>query len=390
MDSVFSFFKNNIRQYAMMIALAAIMILFEILTGGILLKPQNVTNLILQNSYVIILAIGMMLCILSGGNIDLSVGSLTAFTGALAGVLIVTLKLNFFLVVPILLVVGLLAGIFQGFWIAYIRIPPFIVTLAGFLYFRGLTLAILKGETISPFPPEFLVISSGFIPDLFGGPPSLNLFTLFIGAATAAIFVILELRKRANRQKYGFDVLPVPFLIIQITIVILIIGFLSYSLAAYKGIPVILILLAILTIIYTFVTTKTVPGRYIYAMGGNEKAARLSGINTNKVLFFTYVNMAVLTAITGIVFTARLQAAVPSAGTNFELDAIAACFIGGASATGGIGTVVGAITGAFVMGVLNNGMSILGLGSDWQLTIKGFVLLLAVAFDVMSKNRSKT
>jgi putative multiple sugar transport system permease protein len=373
----------------MMIALAAIMILFEILTGGILLMPQNVTNLILQNSYVIILAIGMMLCILSGGNIDLSVGSLTAFVGAIAGMLIVTMRVNFLLVIPILLAVGFIAGIFQGFWIAYIRIPPFIVTLAGFLYFRGLTNAILQGQTIAPFPDQFLVISSGFIPDIFGGS-SLNLFTLFVGAAAAVIYIMLELRKRANRKKYNFEVLPIPFLLIQIVVVVFIIGFLSYSLAAYKGIPVILILLALLTLVYSFVTTKTVPGRYIYAMGGNEKAAKLSGINTNKVLFFTYTNMAVLTAITGIVFTARLQAATPSAGTNFELDAIAACFIGGASATGGIGTIVGAIVGALVMGVLNNGMSIMGLGSEWQMTIKGFVLLLAVAFDVMSKNRSKS
>ncbi len=389
MQNISNIFKNNLRQYGMIIALGLIMIFFQIVTGGILLKPQNVTNLVLQNSYVIILAIGMMLCILSGGNIDLSVGSVTAFTGSIVGVLIVTQKINFLIVIPIILAVGAIIGIWQGFWIAYVRIPAFIVTLSGFLLFRGLTLAILQGQTISPFPESFLVISSGFIPDLFGNP-GLHITTMLIAAIVSAIYIILAIRKRANKKKYNFEVIPTGLFIVQLAAVVLIIGLFAYSLAAYKGIPVILILLAALTLIYSFITAKTVPGRYIYAMGGNEKAAKLSGINTNKVLFFTYINMAVLSAVTGIVFTARLQAATPTAGTNFELDAIAACFIGGASATGGIGTVAGAIIGALVMGVLNNGMSILGLGSEWQATIKGFVLLMAVAFDVVSKTRSKT
>lgn len=390
MEKIKDIFKNNFRQYAMLIALVLIMAFFQFITNGILLKPQNVTNLILQNSYVIILAIGMMLAILTGGNIDLSVGSIVAFVGAVTGMLIVVSKVNFVLAMLIGLAVGLLIGAWQGFWIAYARIPAFIVTLAGMLLFRGLTLIILKGQTISPFPKEFLLISSGFIPDMFGGfGTKMNITALAVGIIISVVYIVNELRKRAAKQRYEFEVISTPFFIAQMAVVVFVIMLVSFWLASYKGIPVILILLAVLVLVYSFITTRTVPGRYIYAMGGNEKAAKLSGINTNKVLFWVYVNMAVLAAVTGFVFTARLQAATPTAGANFELDAIAACFIGGASATGGSGTIMGAIIGALVMGVLNNGMSIMGIGSDWQMAIKGFVLLAAVAFDVMSKRKAK-
>lgn len=390
MEKIKDTFKNNIRQYAMLIALVLIMVLFQILTHGILLKPQNVTNLILQNSYVIILAIGMILCILTGGNIDLSVGSIVAFIGAIAGTLMVSMKMNVISAVVICLVVGVLIGIWQGFWIAYVRIPAFIVTLAGMLLFRGLTLVILQGQTLSPLPKSFLVISSGFINDIFSiAGVKLNITTIIIGLIASLIYIFVEIKKRMNRRKYSFKVISLPLFIVQLAVIVLVINLFFYWLAAYKGMPIILILLAVLIIVYSFITIKTVPGRYVYAMGGNEKAAKLSGINTNKVLFLVYTNMAVLSAITAFVFTARLQAATPTAGVNFELDAIAACFIGGASATGGSGTVVGAIIGALVMGVLNNGMSILGVGSDWQQAIKGFVLLMAVAFDVISKTKSK-
>lgn len=390
MDGIKSIFRNNIKQYAMLIALVLIMAFFQVITDGILLRPQNVTNLILQNSYVIILAIGMVLCILTGGNIDLSVGSIVAFVGAITGVLIVNLKVNIFLSILIALAIGIIIGIWQGFWIAYVRIPAFIVTLAGMLLFRGLTLIILKGQTISPFPKSFLVISSGFIPDVFGGLGTpLNITTLVVGLIASIIYIIFELRKRASRKKYDLEVISPLWFAAKLTVVLVVINLFAFWLASYKGIPVVLILLGILILAYSFITTRTVAGRYIYAMGGNEKAAKLSGINTNKVLFWVYVNMAVLSAITGFVFTARLQAATPTAGTNFELDAIAACFIGGASASGGSGTVIGAVIGALVMGVLNNGMSIMGVGSDWQMAIKGFVLLMAVAFDVISKKRAK-
>ncbi len=383
-------FKGNLRQYGMLFALVAIMILFEILTDGILLVPQNVTNLVLQNSYVMILAIGMMLCILSGGNIDLSVGSVVALVGSVIGVLIVTYNISMYIAVPIGLIIGLAIGIWQGFWIAYVRIPAFIVTLAGMLLFRGLTLAILQGQTISPFPDEFLVISSGFIPDFLPiAGVSLNLTALVTGIIVSIVYMFLAISKRNGRKKLGLEVKPNLIFIIQSILILVAVNLFAIWLSNYKGIPVILVLIALLIIAYSFVTTKTVPGRYIYAMGGNEKAAKLSGIDTNKVLFGAYVNMGVLAAVTGVVFTARLQAATPTAGNNFELDAIAACFIGGASATGGAGTIIGAIIGALVMGVLNNGMSILGLGSEWQMAIKGFVLLMAVAFDVISKMKSR-
>ncbi|MFL0251946.1 multiple monosaccharide ABC transporter permease [Clostridium neuense] len=389
MDKIKGIFKNNLRQYAMLLALVVIMALFQYLTHGILLKPQNVTNLILQNSYVIILAIGMVLCILTGGNIDLSVGSVVAIVGAITGTLIVTMKVSIPVAIIIGIFVGVLIGVWQGFWIAYVRIPAFIVTLAGMLLFRGLTLIVLQGKTISPFPKAFLQISGGFVPDFLGKNPNFNATTILVSVIISVVYLMLEIKKRVSKKKYGFDVLPVPFFIAQLAVILAVLNLFAFWLATYKGIPVILVILAVLIVVYSFITTKTTFGRHIYAIGGNEKAAKLSGVNTNKVLFLTYVNMGVLSAITGIVFTARLMAATPTAGNNFELDAIAACFIGGASATGGVGTVIGAIIGALVMGVLNNGMSILGVGSDWQMAIKGSVLLAAVAFDIISKNKSK-
>lgn len=390
MQHIKDVFKNNIRQYAMFIALIVITIFFQILTGGTLLLPMNITNLILQNSYVLILAIGMTLCILTGGNIDLSVGSVCAFIGAVAGTLIINMKMDAGLAIVICLLIGIAIGVWQGFWIAYLRIPAFIVTLAGMLLFRGLTIAMLKGLTLSPFPEKFLQISAGFIPDVFKGlGTSLNVTALVVGIIISIIYVIFAFKRRADERRYGFEVIAMPLFIAKIILVVAGINLFAYWLAAYKGLPIILVLIGILVFVYSFFTTKTVPGRYIYAMGGNEKAAKLSGINTNRVLFFTYVNMAFLAAVAGIVFTARLNAASPQAGMNFELDAIAACFIGGASAYGGIGTVTGSIIGALVMGVLNNGMSIIGVGSDMQMIIKGLVLLAAVAFDVLSKNKAK-
>lgn len=389
-DSIGYLFKSNIRQYGMLFALIVIMIFFQIATGGILLMPMNVTNLILQNSYVLILAIGMTLCILTGGNIDLSVGSVTAFIAAIVGTLVINLKMDVTLAIMIGLLTGVVIGIWQGFWIAYVRIPAFITTLAGMLLFRGLTNTMLKGLTLSPFPEVFQRISSGFVTDIFHGLGfGLNLMPIALSIIFSIIYIAVQLKKRADQKKNEMEMIPFPLFIAQIVLILFAINLFAYWLAAHKGIPIILIILGVLIIAYHFFTTKTVPGRYIYALGGNEKAARLSGINTNKVFFFVYLNMAVMAAIAGIAFASRTNSAFPLMGQNFELDAIAACFIGGASASGGIGTVIGAIIGALVMGVLNNGMSIMGVGSDWQLTIKGFVLLMAVAFDVYSKNKSK-
>jgi putative multiple sugar transport system permease protein len=390
MDAIKNIFKKNIRQYAMLIALVVIMIFFQIATKGILLVPMNVTNLILQNGYVFILAIGMTLTILTGGNIDLSVGSLCALIGSIAGTLIITMKMNIVLAIVVTLLVAVVIGMWQGFWIAYIRIPAFIVTLAGMLLFRGLTVTMLKGLTLAPFPESFQKLSSGFVPDIFNGfGTKLNFTAILVGIIISVLYTFMQLKNRSKKQKSDFVVASLTFFVIQIVSMLVVINLFFYWLAAYKGIPIALILIGILIIAYSIFTTKTVPGRFLYAMGGNEKAAKLSGINTNKVLFFSYVNMAILSAVAGIMFASRINSASPSAGLNFELDAIAACFIGGASAYGGVGTITGAIIGALVMGVLNNGMSILGVGSDWQMSIKGLVLLTAVAFDVISKMKSK-
>ena len=378
----------NVRQYAMLIALVAIMAFFQVTTGGVLLVPMNVTNLVLQNAYVFILAIGMTLCLVAGGHIDMSVGSLVAFVGAVCGTLIVNMKASIGLGLAAGAAIGLAFGAWQGFWIAYVRIPSFIVTLAGMLSLRGLTIYILQGLTIGPFPESYQAISAGFVADLLGSPDgTLNITAIAAGALVALLYALAAARKRASRRRSGFEVPPTAFFALQLAGVAAMLMLIAFWLALYKGLPVIFIIIAALVAAYSFFMGRTVPGRYIYAMGGNEKAAKLSGIDTNKVLFFTYVNMGALAAVAGVAFSARLNAAAPTAGDTFALDAIAACFIGGASAYGGIGTIVGSIIGALVMGVLNNGMSIMGVGSDIQQLVKGLVLLLALAFDVLSKKR---
>jgi putative multiple sugar transport system permease protein len=388
MESIKSFFRSNIRQYGMLIALVFIMLFFQVFTKGVLLVPMNVTNLVLQNAYVFILAIGMTLCILTGGNIDLSVGSVVGFIGALCGTFIVTMKMGLGCSIALALLIGLAIGVWQGFWIAYVRIPPFIVTLAGMLLFRGLTTSMLKGLTIGPFPEAFQQISSGFVPDFAGGgEDSLNATALAAGLAVAALYVLSRLRQRAARRRNGLEASPAALFAAELVVVVAVIALVAFWLASYMGLPIIFVIIGLLILAYSFFTMRTVPGRYLYAMGGNEKAARLSGIDTNKVLFFAYANMGVLSAIAGVACASRLNAASPLAGKDFELDAIASCFIGGASASGGIGTIVGAIIGALVMGVLNNGMSIMGVGSAIQQVIKGLVLLLAVGFDVVSKKK---
>lgn len=385
METLVKMFKNNIRQYGMIVALVFIMILFEILTGGLLLQPINITNLILQNSYILVLAIGMVLVIITG-HIDLSVGSVAAFVGAVSAIMMVDMQLHPVVAVIASLIVGGLIGAWQGFWVAYIRIPAFIVTLAGMLLFRGLTMIVLEGQSIAPFPAGFQKISSGFIPDF--GSSGTNLVAVLAGIVLTVIFIINELRDRKSQRKYNFDVIPNGLFILKLVLVAAVINAFTFMLASYAGLPNILVLLFVLIVIYSFVMNKTVMGRHVYALGGNEKAAALSGVKTKKVTFWVFVNMGVLAAVSGLIFAARLNAATPRAGTNFELDAIAAAFIGGASATGGIGTVFGAIIGGLVMGVLNNGMSLVGLGIDWQQGIKGLVLLAAVAFDIYNKKKT--
>ena len=387
MENLKRIFRDNIRQYSMLIALIVIMIFFQVLTDGTLMKPLNLTNLVLQNSYVVIMALGMLLVIVAG-HIDLSVGSVAAITGAIAAVLIVTFKVNLGLAIVICLMVGAAIGALQGFCIAYIKIPSFIVTLAGMLIFRGLTLVLLQGQSIGPFPSAFQALSSGFMPDIIPNFIGAHTTTLLVGVLLSAVLIFLDLRARQNQQKYKFEVVPFPFLVAKSVAVTAVIMGLCFLLASYNGLPNVLLILIALIAFYTFITTQTVIGRRIYALGGNQKAAKLSGVNTERLTFYTFVNMGVLAAFAGLIITARLNSATAKAGTGFELDAIAASFIGGASATGGIGTVIGGVIGAFIMGVLNNGMSIVGVGIDWQQAIKGSVLLLAVFFDVYNKNKS--
>jgi putative multiple sugar transport system permease protein len=386
MKTLTTLFKNNVREYGMLIALIAVMLFFQFRTDGILFKPVNITNLVLQNSYVITMALGMLLIIITGW-IDLSVGSVVAMVGALAGVMMVRYHIDWVPTLAVCLVVGAAIGAFQGFWVAYVKIPAFIVTLAGMLIFRGLTLVLLQGESVGPFPTGFQKISSGFIPDVFNFP-KFHVTTIVIGAILSVVLILLDMQARRNQQKYGFEVTPFYFFVVKNVAITAAVMWLCYLMASYKGLPNVLVLLFVLITGYAFVTSTTTIGRRIYAMGGNEKAARLSGVNTKRLLFITFVNMGILAALAGIIVAARLNSATPNAGDGMELDVIAACYIGGASASGGIGTVIGAVVGAFLVGVLNNGMSILGVGIDWQKVVKGLVLLAAVLFDVYNKAKN--
>jgi len=358
------------------------------LTKGILLKPLNISNLIQQNAYILILAIGMLLCILTIGNIDLSVGSVVGLVGALSAIFVLKLNMPVWISIVLSLMAGFVIGAWQGAWIAYIGVPAFIVTLGGQLIFRGLTMVALQGTSLAPLPTSYTFLAAGFVPDI-ANIEGINLLALLFGAVASILFIINEINKRRSKKKYNFDVPSIGAFLFKLFAITAVIMAFSYALALYRGIPTVLLIVVALVLIYTFVTDKTIPGRHIYAYGGNPKAARLSGIKTKRVLFWVYVNMGVLAALAGIVFTGRLNSATPKGGYGFELDAIAACFIGGASTTGGIGTVVGAIVGGLLMGVLNNGMSIMGVSIDWQQAIKGFVLLIAVGFDVISKIKSK-
>lgn len=370
------------------LALLAVVVFFSITTNGILLRPQNISNLIVQNGYILVLAIGMVLVIVAG-HIDLSVGSVAAFIGAVSGVFAVTWGLPWWLAIILSLAVGALVGAWQGFWIAYVGIPAFIVTLAGMLIFRGLALITLGNSNIGSFPQEYRNLGNGFInfPVQVGGQ-LIDPVTLAIGAVAIIALVVQQLRTRAGRMKYGQDVEPMPWFVGKLALFVVGIGAVTLALSSFKGIPVTLVVLAALVLTYTVVANRTTFGRHIYAIGGNRRAAELSGIKTRWVDFYLFVNMGVLAALAGLIFTARLNLAGPKAGEGFELEAISAAFIGGAAVQGGIGTVTGAIIGGFIIGVLNNGMSIMGIGIEWQQAVKGLVLLLAVAFDVYNKNRA--
>ena len=384
--SALNYLTGQLRQVGLFIALIAIIIFFQITTNGITLAPINVSNLIIQNSYILILAVGMVLVIIAG-HIDLSVGSVVAFTGAAAGVMITQWGLPWWLAAVLCLVLGAAVGAWQGFWIAYFGIPAFIVTLAGMLTFRGLTQIVLQNKQISPFPDQFRDLGSGFLPDLGGGTSFLEPLTVIIGVLSTAALVGSGIRQRMIRRRHQLVDEPLPWFAAKLTLTAAMVLFITYLLASYRGTPIVLVILGILTVGYSAVMNRSVWGRHIYAMGGNLHAAELSGINTKRTTFTVFINMGVLAALAGLVFTAQLNLASPKAGEGFELDAIAAVFIGGAAVTGGIGRVTGAIIGGLIIGILNNGMSIMGVGTEYQQLIKGLVLLAAVAFDVFNKRR---
>ena len=398
--------KAVLKSNTMLFVLVGVMILFEILiriTGhGSLFAPANVTNIIRQNAYVAILATGMLLCILTGGNIDLSVGSVVALIGALAGVFIVNWGWPIWLAVIACLILGTAIGAFHGFFIAYIHIPPFITTLAGMLLWRGVATIVLDGRPIAPFPEKYLKLFESYLPatsdatyekwgDIEIFDEWVDKYTLMITLIVTLIailaYVILEIVSRRNKIKKNYTVQSRGSFIAKLVVLSIVIFIIGQFLARDRGLPVVLILLGVIIAIYSYFTQNTVPGRYLYAIGGNEKAARLSGVNTKNVMFFAYTNMGFIAAVAALVTIARMNSAQPTAGQNYEMDAIASCFIGGASAYGGTGTVSGAVIGAIFMGVLNNGMSILGVDMNWQRAVKGSVLLAAVIFDVVSKQK---
>ncbi|WP_294301206.1 multiple monosaccharide ABC transporter permease [Pseudobutyrivibrio sp.] len=380
-----------IKKYTMVIALVVIIGIFYVGTNGTILLPQNINNLLSQNAYVFILATGMLLCILTGGNIDLSVGSVVCFIGGI-GAVMMSKGMNVWFTVLVMLLVGVAVGAWQAFWVAYVNVPPFIATLAGMYAFRGLSNVVLNGYAVSITNPTYLNVFGGgadcYIPDFFHGN-GLNITCMLAGIIGVAIFVIGSLRNRIAASRKGYATTSAVGFYLKLVLISAVILFVTYKLAGYKGIPTSLIWIIIVVLAYHYFTTKTTMGRYLYAVGGNEKATQLSGINTKKVYFFAYTNMGFLTAIAGILTVARAASAQPTYGMFYEMDAIGACFIGGASAYGGTGSVFGAIIGALLMGVINQGMSIMGVDANYQKVVKGLVLLVAVIFDVVSKREKK-
>jgi putative multiple sugar transport system permease protein len=377
---------GDLRQSGIYIAFVAIVALFTFLTDGVLLSPGNITNLVLQYSYILVLAIGMVIVIIAG-HIDLSVGSVVALTGAVSAVLVIRNDQPWWVGVLAAIAVGLVVGAWQGFWVAYVGIPAFIVTLAGMLLFRGLTLEVLDNISLSPFPSEYSKIASGFSNGLLGGN-GYDAFTLLIFALAVAGYAVSSWRTRAAKQRYDQPVESVPLFALQVALVGSVVMAFAWQLAHSRGLPYVLIILAALILVYATVTRSSVFGRQVYAIGGNLSAARLSGVKVKKVNFWIFVNMGFLAGIAGVIFSSRSNGAQPSAGQMFELDAIAAAFIGGAAVTGGVGTVVGAIVGGLIMAVMSNGMQLLGVDQSLQSVVRGLVLLMAVAFDVYTKQRA--
>ncbi|MBQ4472957.1 MAG: sugar ABC transporter permease [Lachnospiraceae bacterium] len=380
-----------VQKYTMIIALVLVTAFFVWKTGGKILLPQNITNIISQNAYVFVLATGMLCCILTGGNIDLSVGSVVCFVGTIGAVLMKN-ELNMWLAVLVMLVIGLLIGAWQAFWIAYVKVPPFITTLSGMLVFRGLSNVVLQGKTLAVTNAKFVQIFGGgancYVPDLLNGE-GINLLCIVVGALACLVYLFFTFKANISRRKAGLEAEPLYQVAIKALIIVAAIIFFTIRLAQYKGLPMALIWVVTVIAFYSYITSKTTIGRHLYAVGGNESATALSGINTKNVYFFAYANMGLLAGLAGILTIARLTSAQPTYGQNYEMDAIGSCFIGGASAYGGVGTVPGVIVGALLMGVINIGMSIMGVDANYQRVVKGLVLLAAVIFDVVSKKKNR-
>lgn len=378
--------RTHMRQYGMLTALLLIVVLFQIWTDGTLLLPNNVSNLIQQNSYILILAMGMMIVIIAG-HIDLSVGSLVAFVGAMSAVMMVRHDMPWVLALVLSLLIGAAAGAWQGFFIAYVGIPSFIVTLAGMLLFRGLTQIVLEGQSVAPLPEGFQDLAKGFLPEM-GPYTQYHNPTLLLGLAAVVFLLTREWRDRRRQLAHELDVLPGRLWMLKCTAITAAVTAVTLTLASFRGVPIVMLVMCALLIGLGYVMRHVVLGRHVYALGGNKAAAKLSGVRDKRVTFLVFVNMGVLAALAGCVYAARLNAGTPQAGLNFELEAIAASFIGGASMSGGVGTVMGAVIGGLVLGVLNNGMSLVGIGTDYQQVIKGLVLLAAVGFDIYNKRKA--
>ena len=378
----------DMKQYGMFLVLIAVYLIFAVMTGGKNMSYANINNLIMQNGYVVILAVGMLLCVLTG-NVDLGVGSVVALTGAAAGIIMVDLKGNMWVAIIVALAIGVLCGMFAGFFIAVMHVPPFIVTLATMLMGRGATYTMLKAQTKGPLPTNYNFIGAGFLPTIKipFGDGTLDLLSIIVAIIFSVVIIFNEIKGINTKKKYGFALNPAWQTIIKDAILIFIIWFVFYRIGRYKGIPFVLVIMGAIVGIYYFITSKTVAGRQIYALGGNRKAAQLSGINTDKVFFWVYTNMGMLAGVAGVVLAARNGSATPKAGDQFEMDAIASCYLGGAAVAGGAGTIMGAVVGAFIMGILNNGMSLFGWSTDIQKIVKGAVLLGAVTVDLMSKRK---
>ncbi|SDA60157.1 putative multiple sugar transport system permease protein [Lachnospiraceae bacterium G11] len=383
-------YSELLKKHAMLIILVLVYIFFTVMTGGSMFSPMNFNALITQNAYVYVLATGMLMCMLTGGNIDLSCGSFVCFLGAVGGVMMVVKEWGTGVSILLMLLVGVVYGCVLGYLVAYVDIPPWIATLAGYLAFRGWGTAILSKNSstgsISPIPEGFLKVFSGKLFET--SVVEFNVICFVVGVIAAVLVVFFNFRGRANKIKKGYEAESKTSVIVKSVLEAAAILLFAYKLALSGGIPTVLVWVVVILLIYNFITSKTALGRYFYTIGGNKEATRLSGIDTRKIMFFAYLNMAIMTVITSYIVVSRFQAANSTAGTNFEMDAIAGCVVGGVSAYGGSGTVFGMVVGATLIGVINLGMSLMGVNADWQKIVKGIVLLGAVVFDILANKKN--